>query len=255
MRLSVKQLLFLIFFVSWNAAYSQISNERAQALMSLVFDEYKAETSLLPYPFVWEYWGQEKGTRPAFGYWSSARAGEKIVEKDGIASSILFVQIVRDEIIDREMTEDAFLVTVCHELGHLLGGAPYHGQKIYKYRAFSSEDQADKFSASKCLKRVFPKIPAIEDEQAKQLVSGVSEFCSSSSDPSLCGRIVLAGYRRWIMVRSVTRQPVNLEVIAKRKSRLFIEGSAVHSDKLDRLQIVMNGAVCNADPYDNNYCQ
>ncbi len=48
------------------------------------------------------------------------------------------------------ITDDAFLLVACHEVGHLIGGAP-------TYKPFddaSSEGQADYFSISKCFRRV-----------------------------------------------------------------------------------------------------
>lgn len=48
------------------------------------------------------------------------------------------------------VTDDAFLLVACHEVGHLIGGAP-----TYKpFNNASSEGQADYFSVSKCFRRV-----------------------------------------------------------------------------------------------------
>lgn len=46
------------------------------------------------------------------------------------------------------INEEAFIMTVCHELGHLLGGTPARNKSI------SFEGQADYFAASHCMKRM-----------------------------------------------------------------------------------------------------
>lgn len=53
------------------------------------------------------------------------------------------------------INEEAFLSTLCHELGHLLGGAP-HGNEI------SYEGQADYYAPMKCMERVLDRLGVIE---------------------------------------------------------------------------------------------
>ena len=50
------------------------------------------------------------------------------------------------------MTEDAFRLLLCHEVGHVLGGAPKQSPGHWS----SSEGQADYYSTSKCIKRILP---------------------------------------------------------------------------------------------------
>ncbi|WP_198296018.1 ImmA/IrrE family metallo-endopeptidase [Bacteriovorax sp. Seq25_V] len=49
------------------------------------------------------------------------------------------------------LTDDAFAITVCHEVGHLLAGEP----KVYPTKKYSAEAQADYFATSECLPRIF----------------------------------------------------------------------------------------------------
>ncbi|WP_127716783.1 hypothetical protein [Halobacteriovorax sp. HLS] len=49
------------------------------------------------------------------------------------------------------MTERALALTVCHEVGHVLGGSPYHS--IAESRNMSAEGQSDFFAASNCMKK------------------------------------------------------------------------------------------------------
>ncbi len=49
------------------------------------------------------------------------------------------------------MTDRALALTVCHEIGHVIGGSPYHlpGQSVN----MSAEGQSDFFAASTCMKK------------------------------------------------------------------------------------------------------
>ena len=67
-----------------------------------------------------------------------------------------------------EMTLDAYAATVCHELGHVLGGAPF--QTIPNSQWASAEGQADFFAASICLPRYFSMS---EKENTKKIVERV----------------------------------------------------------------------------------
>lgn len=49
-----------------------------------------------------------------------------------------------------EMTRDALIVVLCHEIGHAYGGAPF----IYPARQISAEGQSDYFGTRECVKSV-----------------------------------------------------------------------------------------------------
>lgn len=52
-----------------------------------------------------------------------------------------------------DMTRGSFALTACHEVGHILGEAPYHLTDTLKN--MSAEGQADFFAAAYCLKRYY----------------------------------------------------------------------------------------------------
>ncbi|MBY0412566.1 MAG: hypothetical protein K2Q18_00300 [Bdellovibrionales bacterium] len=62
-----------------------------------------------------------------------------------------------------DMTVNAYVALICHELGHLLGGLPY--QTIPHAQWSSSEGQADFFAASVCLPKYFAKTLSVEDQK------------------------------------------------------------------------------------------
>tara|TARA_B110001454_G_C12723068_1_gene435670 strand:- start:5604 stop:6359 length:756 start_codon:yes stop_codon:yes gene_type:complete len=84
------------------------------------------------------------------------------------------------------MTRDGVAATLCHELGHGLGGAPF---KNYEHEEtnVSVEGQADYFAFRYCLPRIFKRLPTNEpvkpmnaytDSQCKTLPASSYEFCT-----------------------------------------------------------------------------
>lgn len=69
------------------------------------------------------------------------------------------------------INEEAFLSTLCHELGHLLGGAP-HGHEI------SYEGQADYYAPMKCMERILRKLKVTTIAVPKNL-NCVGEYCGN----------------------------------------------------------------------------
>jgi hypothetical protein len=93
------------------------------------------------------------------------------------------------------VTDDGFMLVICHETGHHLGGAP---KKAGFGSAWASnEGQADYFGAMKCMRRV------IENDDNAGLVSkmtidtDVKTKCESiyknDNEIALCERIAMAG--------------------------------------------------------------
>jgi hypothetical protein len=55
------------------------------------------------------------------------------------------------------MTMDGVAMTLCHELGHGIGGAPFK-DKVDKNQV-STEGQSDYFATRSCIKRIFKRLP------------------------------------------------------------------------------------------------
>jgi hypothetical protein len=93
------------------------------------------------------------------------------------------------------VTDDAFAMVVCHELGHHLAGAPKVGGILMKWA--SNEGQSDYFASLKCFRRSFES----DDNEAiiaqMKVPALVSKKCndnySDANDAALCVRISLAG--------------------------------------------------------------
>lgn len=55
------------------------------------------------------------------------------------------------------ITEDAFMLVICHEIGHHIGGSPKKNPASTKAFWSSTEGQSDYFATLKCLRKVFAK--------------------------------------------------------------------------------------------------
>lgn len=71
------------------------------------------------------------------------------------------------------MTPDGIAMTLCHELGHGVGGAPYKDKG--KYDIASTEGQSDYFAARHCIKRMFKHIPEFQTVAAPSVYT--AELC------------------------------------------------------------------------------
>lgn len=93
------------------------------------------------------------------------------------------------------VTEDGFSLVLCHELGHLVGGAPTINMILMK--PMSNEGQADYFAVTKCLRKTF-----LNDDNAAVVASMdvpaiVKTSCgksfSNAAEKNICIRTAMAG--------------------------------------------------------------
>ncbi len=93
------------------------------------------------------------------------------------------------------MTKDAFMLLVCHEVGHYLGGTPKQWRGETKLKSWSSaEGQADYFATSKCLPQVFSdrtETKLFDQSLNLELRKNIFTKC----DNEICARVVLAGFQ------------------------------------------------------------
>ncbi|WPU66417.1 hypothetical protein [Peredibacter starrii] len=86
------------------------------------------------------------------------------------------------------MTMDGVAMTLCHELGHGIGGAPYKN-KTDNIQA-STEGQSDYYAARYCIKRIFKRLP--EEVPVKAPDTYTAKLCEAkfkkSEDLKLCYR-------------------------------------------------------------------
>ena len=91
-------------------------------------------------------------------------------------------------------TDDGFMMVVCHELGHHIGGAPRYDKNT---DWASNEGQADYFAGLKCMRRVLQSDDNIAVVAKMTIDAEATKQCQSvyhsESDIALCQRIAMAG--------------------------------------------------------------
>jgi hypothetical protein len=93
------------------------------------------------------------------------------------------------------VTVDGFMMVVCHELGHHIGGAPRKGG--FGSAWASNEGQADYWAGLKCMRRVLEKEDNIAVVSKMEIDADVKVKCESiyksESEIALCQRVSMAG--------------------------------------------------------------
>jgi hypothetical protein len=94
------------------------------------------------------------------------------------------------------VTTDGFMMVVCHELGHHIGGAPKKGS-IFGSTWASNEGQSDYFAGLKCMRRVLENDDNLAIVSKMNVDAEATTRCEatykSAREIALCQRIAMAG--------------------------------------------------------------
>ena len=139
-----------------------------------------------------------------------------------------------------EMTEDAFALVICHELGHHIGGAP---KKIIsgKRHWSSTEGQSDYWAALKCLRRVFENEDNEDSISQASVPPAVTEECQTP----LCQRIALAAQAISKINAQIRSAPMP-DFSTPDLTRVMITDDK-HPVAQCRLDTLFQGALCTLD--------
>lgn len=101
----------------------------------------------------------------------------------------MFGGLARHELV----TDDGFMMVVCHETGHHLGGAPrYNGTEWA-----SNEGQSDYFASLKCMRKILENDDNISIVAGMKIDADAKTKCDlvykSAAESALCQRIAMAG--------------------------------------------------------------
>lgn len=136
------------------------------------------------------------------------------------------------------ISEEGFISTICHELGHLLGGAPLKRQRS----TISLEGQSDYFAGAKCLKRILSYI-----QPYKKIKNDpeVEEICSKNETYPNCRR-ALSGMKSltsYYAKLENTHSP-NFSTPASNRVATTLKN---HPKAQCRLDTMKNGYLCPVD--------
>ncbi len=159
------------------AALAELSEERAEALVHETIAEFEGEIAAIHHLPVDIQFHWANGIFQALG---------------GRVATVVQFEFFGG-LLAGAMDEDAFAVVLCHEIGHVLGGAPE--TRPYPFPMNSVEGQADYFATSKCLRRVFARadnFAVIRDQDVPESIRRPCEETHDASDAEVCIRSLLS---------------------------------------------------------------
>jgi hypothetical protein len=133
------------------------------------------------------------------------------------------------------MDADAFMMVMCHELGHHMGGFPAQGWA-------SNEGQSDYYATSKCYRRM-----SYSKSKSLQVPSVVTEKCStlhkSQEEINICEKGSMIGFTLASVLNSLSGSPKSLDFTTPDKNEVSKTNNA-HPKAQCRLDTYFAGAVC-----------
>ncbi|MCB0414216.1 MAG: hypothetical protein KDD50_07775 [Bdellovibrionales bacterium] len=146
------------------------------------------------------------------------------------------------------MTEDGFMMVICHELGHHLGGAPKYGP----WNGWASnEGQADYFAGLKCMKRVLEKednVAYVENlsDVNPYSVEKCQEQYADDNEAAICIRAATGGLHLAKLFQALRGQTTAPDFQTPDPSEVSRTDDR-HPDTQCRLDTYFQGTLCNID--------
>lgn len=136
------------------------------------------------------------------------------------------------------LSNDAYALVVCHEMGHLLGGAPY----TYSKEKTSIEGQADLWGIGSCLPRYFKAFSFNDDIEMSD--KRVLKICNSQNiDLKICYRSVLAAES---LTRTLAQASGQMLPSISLKDKSIVNSTSItHPPSQCRLDTFLNGVMCD----------
>jgi len=154
------------------------------------------------------------------------------------------------------MNEDGLALGLCHELGHVLGGAPFRGF-LRNEADYAVEGQSDYFATLKCMRRYLADqnnrdyVARIEVDPLVR--SSCDEVFGDSEDAFICMRSAMAGK---ILAQLFNTSPVffkkNEPVAFNTPDQTVVSKTMImHPHAQCRLDTYFQGALCAVDVEDD----
>lgn len=110
-----------------------------------------------------------------------------------VEQGVFSISVGADILKLKGMNSDAAAFILCHEMGHLLGGAPRKTTSAWA----STEGQADYFAASFCLRKIFAAPEMNQATENTSMDPRILSLCQQSqkdaAEIAMCSRIMSAG--------------------------------------------------------------
>jgi hypothetical protein len=142
-----------------------------------------------------------------------------------------------------EVTQDAFVMAVCHEIGHFLGGFPQ-----YEFSWSSAEGQADYYATQTCTKLVWSK-DVEENAAARALIDETPKnhcdnYYDNEAEQNLCYRQMLAAASLARILKVIGRETVDASFDTPDPSQVAKTYTG-HPKAQCRLDTYLAGAICD----------
>jgi hypothetical protein len=143
----------------------------------------------------------------------------------------------------KDVTRDGVTATLCHELGHHLGGYP----KKSTNRWSSAEGQADYYATMKCLRRIWEKADNSLALGSQEIPAALKTECAKSyttlEGKALCHRMGLAGRSVALMIQDLDHDSIvpRFETPEREVVRTI---NYLHPFSQCRLDTFFQGAIC-----------
>ena len=145
----------------------------------------------------------------------------------------------------KDITKDGVTATLCHELGHHLGGYPKKSTNKWS----SAEGQADYYATMKCLRRIWEKADNKTAIGYQEVPLALKTECakthSSEAGRDLCHRMGLAGRSVALMIQDLDHDSLTpkFETPEREVARVM---NYQHPFSQCRLDTFFQGAICPA---------
>jgi hypothetical protein len=149
----------------------------------------------------------------------------------------------------KETTIDGFMLVVCHELGHHIGGAPIKAGRGWP----ANEGQSDYWATLKCARRVLEKQPNLRLARRLGAPDEVKAACANlhknPNEAALCERDSMAGMSlaRLLADLGGARREEDMPKFNTPDQKIVKKTSDSHPEAQCRLDTYFNGAVCDVE--------
>ena len=142
-------------------------------------------------------------------------------------------------------TYDSFMMVVCHEIGHHLGGAPQ-----YSSHWASNEGQSDYFAGLKCMRKILTDDDNITIASDLDVDPIARQTCidnfSNDQDRALCMRTAVGGYHLALIFKDLRKEKRDPKIGEPDMNKVS-KTSHRHPQTQCRLDTYYQGGVCSVD--------
>lgn len=145
------------------------------------------------------------------------------------------------------MTPDAFTVVLCHELGHLVGGYPYHDGHS-GVSGMANEGNSDYYGVFDCFYRLFKDDKEKNEQEEKMATEKVKNLCQNAhkdkTRQQICMRSMAGGLKVWQVIMDALGQDSKDLAIGKKDPAVVSKTDNFHPEPQCRINTTTAGSLC-----------